>query len=269
VSLPFSDHVALLGDNAKALEQILSFLSEQVKARFCNYLEVRPTARLSSDTLRNGSNFCWHKLPLNREISDLYKSFHPSCIQRKIRRAERERLVYSEGTSEELIQQFYRLLVLTHRRHGVPPQPISWFRNLRDCLGNGIKFRVASKNGRAVASIVTLTHKKVMVYKYGCSDAKHHNLGGMIFLFWQAIQDAKSSGLDELDMGRSDWDNPGLITFKENWNAERHTLVYSVYPDASRPNLTGWRARAARGLFTIVPTVALPPLGRMLYRHFG
>jgi len=39
-----------------------------------------------------------------------------------------------------------------------------------------MKIRVASKDGRPIASILTLSWKDIMVYEYGCSDERFHNL---------------------------------------------------------------------------------------------
>ena len=198
-----------------------------------------------------------------------FRSFHKSCIQRKIRRAEREKLDYAEGRSETLIRQFYRLLLLTHQRHRLPPQPISWFRNLSECLGETMKIRIASKNGRPIAGIVTLSYKTSIVYKYGSSDSTYHRLGGMAFLLWKTIQEAKTSGFMELDMGRSDCDNSGLVAFKEHWGGKRSTLTYWRYPTGLITDPKRWGLKAAKRMFVVVPTSALPAAGRLLYRHVG
>jgi|SRR5215469_3493098 len=271
VSLPFSDHSALLVDDEEVLHQMLLSVREQVTANRWRYVELRPVRQrvLDGSDFRKAATYYWHKLSLDRDLDQIYKGFHKSCVQRKIRRAEREGLTYSEGRSAAEIEQFYRLLLLTHRRHGIPPQPLSWFRNLVDSFGPNLKIRLASKNGRALASIVTLTYKQSMVYKYGCSDAAHHNLGGMIFLLWKAIQEAKGSKLRELDLGRSDCDNPGLISFKENLGAERGMLTYCGYPERARPDPSRWDMKAARKICTRLPAPALTTMGRLLYRHMG
>ena len=56
---------------------------------------------------------------------------------------------------------------------------MSWFRNLLDCLGDQATIHLAYKEKEPVASICTLHFKRTLVYKYGCSDEKAHNLGGM------------------------------------------------------------------------------------------
>jgi len=206
---------------------------------------------------------------LSPEIGQLLRSFHKDSVQRKIRRTEREGLIYEEGRSAELLDKFYRLLLLTRRRHGLPPQPRDWFRNLMASLGESFKVRVASKEGEPIASIITLRHRDVLVYKYGCSDPRFHKLGGVALLFWKAIQEAKQDGLNEFDLGRSDHDNPGLVTFKEHWGAARSTLAYFRCPARARQTIDERYAPLARRLFARMPDGLLTLAGRLLYRHIG
>lgn len=270
VSVPFSDHAALLMSEPDDLGSLLSHLKEKVDKSNCRYVEIRPVEWEPIDPMfRESSVFYWHKVALNRELGALFHGFHKSCVQRKIRRAIREKLDYTEGRSDRLIQQFHCLLLQTQRRHHLPPQPVAWFQNLCDCLVGNIRIRIASKDGRPITGMITLSYKKSMVYKYGCSDAKYHNLGGMAFLFWKTIQEAKTCGLAELDLGRSDLDNPGLVTFKEHWGAKRTTLTYWRYPAATLSRATQWEIKAAKKIFTFAPTVALATVGRLLYRHVG
>lgn len=272
VSVPFSDHAALLLEGQNDLQEMCSFLQEKVDRKACKYVEIRPLKSPSAgaDPFGGSKLFYSHRLSLKGDLDTLFRSFHPSCVQRKVRRAEREKLDYTEGRSEKLVQQFYRLLLHSRRRYGLPPQPISWFRNLVACLGPNLKIRLASRNGTPICAILTLTHKKVIVYKYGCSDPKQHKLGGMALLFWKTIQDAKSNGFDELDMGRTDCDEPGLIAFKEHWGATRSLLTYSRYP-AVVPMTSGdtWQLKIARKVFGVVPVPTLATAGRFLYRHVG
>jgi len=271
ISVPFSDHAALLTEHGHALPELFSFLARQVETKAYRYVEIRPVPPFSVAPAGLGLSaaFYWHRLSLEKELDGLYGSFHKNCVRRKIRRAEREALTYAEGRTDKLIQHFYGLLLTTHRRHGLPPQPLSWYRNLVECLGDGIQIRVAYKNDLAVASIITLTYKRTMVYKYGCSDARYHNLGGMVYLLWRAIQDAKARGLDEMDMGRSDCDNAGLVRFKERWSAERSTLVYWGSPARLRLNPNWWSVKLARRFVQALPTAVLPALGRWSYKHLA
>jgi hypothetical protein len=181
----------------------------------------------------------------------------------------RERLNYEEGTSEIILQQFYELLVITRRRLFLPPQPLYWFRALIASLGKDLKIRVVSKDNLPVASILTISHKKTMVYKYGCSDERFNRFGGMALLFWNAIQEAKDKGLDEFEMGRSNDNKPGLISFKEHWGAVGTQLNYWRYPSPTLGIVDTWQENILRRLIPATPISALRIIGMLLYRHIG
>ncbi|MGH9512829.1 MAG: GNAT family N-acetyltransferase [Terriglobales bacterium] len=272
VSLPFSDHAALLLESQDDFQEMASLLRERVDRKRCRYIEMRPLAPSSPvvEPFAGSKLFYYHRLPLTGDLNSLFRSFHQSCVQRKVRRAEREKLDYTEGRSEKLVQLFYRLLLHSRRRYGLPPQPVSWFRNLVACMGADLKIRMASRNGTPIAAIMTLTHKTSMVYKYGCSDPRQHKLGGMALLFWKAIQEANNLGMEEFDMGRTDCDEPGLIAFKEHWGATRSLLTYWRYP-VSAPMTSGdsWQLKMARKVFGVVPVPTLATAGKFLYKHVG
>jgi lipid II:glycine glycyltransferase (peptidoglycan interpeptide bridge formation enzyme) len=268
VSLPFSDHCEPLVDQPDQLSEILSYLKQGVSAHTWRYAELRPRVAALSDQVPPTESYWLHRLDLSPTRAELFDGFHPSCVQRAIRRARREELSYEIGSSASLVTSFYRLLRLTRRRHGLPPQPLAWFQNLVVCLGDRLTIRVASKAGRPIAGLLTLSFKKTIVYKYGGSDARYHKLGGMPFLFWKLIQEAKAEGFEELDLGRSDLNQYGLTTFKDRLGACRSKLTYFRYPAvARRPK--AWKQRVARRAFELLPDPALALAGRLLYRHYG
>jgi lipid II:glycine glycyltransferase (peptidoglycan interpeptide bridge formation enzyme) len=238
----------------------------------CKYIEIRPLGLqpAGESGLAQSKSFYCHTLDLGPAAAELFHGFHKDCVQRKIHRAEREGLVCEDGRSPELLRKFYSLQITTRRRQQLPPQPFAWFRNLAACMGDKLKIRVASKDGTPVASILTLQHRRTLVYKYGCSDKAFSNLGGMQLLFWQAIQDAKSQGLMEFDLGRSDWENEGLIRFKDRLGATRSTLTYWRYPASSAAQATStWKRNAAKRIISCLPDACLSAAGNLLYRHIG
>jgi CelD/BcsL family acetyltransferase involved in cellulose biosynthesis len=272
VSLPFSDHCQPLA-GAQDMAELMDWLKASRQSKHWKYIEVRPRcpegAARASDVTKSES-YSLQVLDLSPSLDTLFRNFHKSCVQRKIQRAEREKLTYEEGRSDELLKKFYDLLLLTRRRHGLPPQPLVWFRNVVACLGDRLLIRIVSKDGQPVASIVTIQYKDVLVYKYGCSDSRFNNLGGNSLLFWRAIQDAKKNGLLKYDLGRSETDNSGLVTFKENWGAVSMPLDYYRLPARQPFHLnSGWRTRVARGVFSVMPDTLLAATGRLLYRHIG
>lgn len=270
VSLPFSDHCEPLSIDSGDLDALLLH-ARRVDGTKRKYLEIRPIFYQpgAHTSFRKSITYCLHSLDLGKSKQELFDGFHKTCVQRKIRRAEREALRYEEGNSERMLAKFYKLLLATRRRQCIPPQPLSWFRALIDAFGDDLKIRVASKDDWPIASIFTLSYKKSIVYKYGCSDVRFHRLGGMAFLFWNAIKEATDNGIQELDMGRSDVDNLGLISFKQHFGAVGKPVHYWTYP--YRPPLAlNIRDNAMLGrLVTAAPDFALKTAGKLLYRHIG
>lgn len=273
VSVPFADHCQPLVSSGDELQMLVGPLQADFRQKHYTYIEFRP---LSDEVLgldghaglKQSASFYYHSLDLRPDLDALFRGLHPSCVQRKIRRAEKEGVACEEGASDSVLQRFYSLLLLTRRRHGLPPQPFAWFRNLRDCLGNRLKIRIASKNGQPIASVLTLRYKNRMVYKYGCSDARFHRLGAMPLLFWRTIQEAKETQADELDLGRSDLQDTGLIGFKNHLGAVSSTLNYYRYPPESARSCT-FRISIVPKLVARLPGSFLRVAGKFLYRHVG
>jgi hypothetical protein len=276
ISLPFSDHCDPLLNSAADEDVFASALEQTLHREKLRYVEIRPTKPLSgkSGLFRSTQSYCFHQVDLRPDLTTLFGNCHKSSTQRKIVRAEREDLVYEAGRSEALLDAFWCLLLLTRRRHFIPPQPRAWFRNLIDCFGDALQIRVAFKDKQPVASILTLRHKDALVYKYGCSDTRFNRLGGTQLLFWRSIQEAKRAGLRVFDLGRSECDNAGLITFKDRWGGARSTLTYARISLCPPSDMFGgssakWAKRIARGVVPCLPDRILGLIGGALYRHIA
>jgi lipid II:glycine glycyltransferase (peptidoglycan interpeptide bridge formation enzyme) len=270
VSLPFSDHCDPLAENISDLDHLLAGVRKRVAEEKWAYCELRPLHLRPSASTIFGENhqYFWHAIDLRPSQDVIFRKLHNS-VQRNIRRAEREALTYEEGNSEQLLKQFYKLVVETRRRQHLPPQPMKWFRSLIANLGSNLQIRIASKDGVPIASILTLTHKKIITYKYGCSDAKMHKLGGMTLLFWNTIQQAKSADYETMDLGRSDTNNHGLAAFKEHLGGVRSNLVYWRYPNRPRVHQSSMRKVVVERIIDSAPDGVLTAAGNLLYRHMG
>ncbi len=272
VSLPFSDHCQPLTTDSAETDALIRFTID----KFCQdheRLELRPAHRVDSppfDDEHESSRYYIHWLDLTLPLPTIFNSLHKDSIQRKIRRADKERLIYKDGRSDDLLQHFYTLLMRTRRRHQLPPQPIVWFRNLLRSLGDSISIRIAFKEELPVASIITLQHRNSMIYKYGCSDERYHPLGGMPFLFWKLIEEAHAASIPILDFGRSDLDNPGLIRFKDQWGTRRTELrYYQVPPPAKERRTSGLLPKTVKAILARLPDRVLQMAGNYMYRHIG
>jgi CelD/BcsL family acetyltransferase involved in cellulose biosynthesis len=268
VSVPFADHCDPLVEREEDWSALLGAIAGAT-SRQRQYVELRPrracTERLAG--FRTAATYFLHTIDLTPDLDTLFDNMHKSTVRRKIRRAEREGLTCEEGRSDALQRAFYDLFVMTRRRHRVPPQPFEWFANLMTCLDKDATLRVAFRGSRAVGAMMTLRHNDTLVYKYGASDAAFHNLGTMPFLFWKAIQDAKTRDLRMFDLGRSDTNDAGLCQFKQRLGATAETLGYVRYPYSR--DRGAFLGRVSQNVVARMPDSIFVLAGRLIYRHLA
>ncbi len=270
VSLPFSDHCQPLVNSPQELESLLTEAKSYIKKCGQKYLELRPIDFQTSECIDLGraEEFYFHSIDLTSGLDEISVRLHTTAVKQMITRAQRENLVYSEGRDDRHLDMFYRLLLVTRQRHQIPPQPKRWFGNVLSLLGDIAKIRVAMKDGKPIASIMTLAYKNVHYYKYGCSDLRFSKMGGTQMLLWRAIQEAKEAGAELFDMGRSDPQNKGLVEFKERWGAQRKEICYYRYPSATKIG-EGSAMKLAQTVYKRIPAGLQETIGNVLYKHIG
>jgi lipid II:glycine glycyltransferase (peptidoglycan interpeptide bridge formation enzyme) len=275
VSLPFSDHCEPLCDSGAEFGFLIRDLQSALTGQHFKYLEFRPiTASFGQAADAAGfipaAKYYLHRIDLRPEPSGLFSTFHKDSVQRRVQRADRAALVEIRGTSNELLEHFYRLFLLTRRRHQLPPIPRAWFQSLIQYLRDAVEISVAYANRKPIAAILTLRFRDVVYYKYGCSDRSFNRLGAIPWLLWKAMLAARSKGALQFDMGRTEEGNPGLLKFKNHWNAQPQELIYWNFPTVSGfGQLRGWKLRAAKRVFSFMPGRLLAITGRIIYRHIG
>jgi hypothetical protein len=275
VSLPFSDHCEPLiehGDNSA----FASAIEAECRAKRRKYVELRSTRSFQMDTSLSCATtpYVLHTIELDADLDTLFANLHKSSVQRKIRKAEKEGLVYEEGSTESLLKRFYDLVVLTRRRQKLPPQPYKWFSNLLRCFGDHLTVCMVSSGNRPVAGMLTLTHKLTLTYKYGAMDYDFRWVGPMQYLFWRSIVSAKKRGLQTFDLGRSHSVQDGVITFKRRLGAQESQLYYSRYSVSGKVehafDILGTRRMQLVGplMGRLSPRV-LKGIGSLFYKHIG
>jgi len=274
VSLPFSDHCEPLCDTAADLSLLIRQIQSVFERKRWKYLAIRPCHEHSGQLGRElrfipGRKYFLHRVDLRPNLQEVFGRLDKDCVQRRIQRAEKAGLIEKCGRSGELLKEFYRLFVITRQRHNLPPTPYVWFRNLIQCQGDSLEIRVAFSCEAPVAAILTLRFRDTLYYKYGCSDVRFNKLGATPWLLWRAISAAKVWGATEFDMGRTEQDNAGLLTFKNHWAPVPAQLVYWSFPALGTDSVNGWKMKLAKRVFAHMPKSLVVVAGRLLYRHIG
>lgn len=271
ISLPFTDTVEPLGCDAGSFPLIWAFAKNLAAERGWKYLEGRGGKKWLPEAPASTSFFN-HQLDLTAGETCLLKGCDDS-VRRALRKAEHGALTIEFSQSLDSMQVFYRLLCLTRRRHGVPPQPFPFFANIcTHVLAQNLGWIVLARQGAIpVAGAVYFHQGRTAIYKFGASDERLQHLRANNLVMWQAIRKYAREGYTALDFGRSSLDNAGLRKFKLGWGTQETQSDYIRYDRATaryvtaRDESSGWHNR----LFRSLPIPLSRLAGALLYRHIA
>jgi len=214
---------------------------------------------------------------INHLYNNLHNNLHPSCIQRQIRKAQKNGVTVREGKSISDLKQFCNLHLLTRKRHGIPSQSFRFFKNLRSEFGNAFRLFIAEYEEKPVAAMILLDHilsssfflLSSSFYKYGASNQAGLRLGANPLLFWHAIKSAAESGLSELDLGRTSKWEKNLAVFKQRLGSVRKPFAYF----ASTKSISSLQQSKADSMYSKInsffPASFNQISGALLYRFLG
>ena len=266
VSLPFTDYCPLLVDG-RSIREVRAALVDELRGNRIQALELRahlpsgPRVHSYADAVR-------HTTVLGDDPDEVYTRFS-RMHQRNIRKAERAGVRVERSRSPHVMQEFYRLHLLTRRRLGVPVQPFRFFRLLLDQMVEAdLGFvLVARVNGEPAAAAVFLTWNGTMIYKYGASDPAYWDSRPNNLLFWQAIGWGCEHGYHTFDWGRTDLEDQGLRQFKDGWGAEGRPLSYSVIADTPPRESQHRMHRAVEAVIKPSPIWVCRAIGELFYKY--
>ncbi|HEX6655748.1 MAG TPA: GNAT family N-acetyltransferase, partial [Candidatus Limnocylindria bacterium] len=164
VSLPFTDAcqpLAATADDESALADALTAAATEAGVS-----GVGVRAQLAGAT-QLGEPALRHVLPLEPDPAAVYARFHPSQVQRNIRRAEREGLTVRRGSNRaDLLDTFYGLHLRTRQRQGVPIQPRRFFELIWErAISRGLGWvSIVESSGRPIAAALFLGWNGTVVY---------------------------------------------------------------------------------------------------------
>ena len=269
VCLPFSDFCGPLMFGQAGSVLALEPLARVARKRKWKYFEVRG-GKAFEHSVTPASVFYGHTLDLRIGLEELLSRVKSSA-RRALRKAERSGLSVQVAGTRMAMMEFYRLHVRTRKRHGLPPQPASFFLNIHDeVIKSGLGFVViASSGSRRISAAVFFQVGKKAIYKFGASDERFQELRGNNLVMWEGIRFLVQNGAETLHFGRTSLQNDGLRRFKLGWGIEEETISYHKFDAAARACVR--RRDTASGfqgaIFSRLPSSMNRLAGALIYPH--
>jgi CelD/BcsL family acetyltransferase involved in cellulose biosynthesis len=269
LALPYTDDCAPLYSDAASMRRLIQAATNFGRTRGWKSVEWRGGRELFDEAPASLA-FYGHSVDLEEDEDRMFARLE-SSVRRAIRKAEKGGVTVKVLQSLEAMKVFYSLQCKTRRKHGLPPQPFVFFRNIFDQIlsKNLGMIAIASCQQRPIAASVYFQLGARAVYKFGASDEAFQHLRGANVVMWEAIKWHARNGVKTLHLGRTSIGNEGLRRFKLGWGAAEHKIEYVKYDlrkncfITEADEATGWYNR----MFNVLPTGLSRLIGAMLYRH--
>jgi len=269
VSLPFSDECGLLCFNGGDGRALIQHALELGGRRGWKYFELRGDVPGDLPPTR-WKSYVGHEVNLTVGVEKLFGGFE-SSVRRAIRKAEKAGVTAHVLHTLEATKIFYALHCLTRRKHGVPPQPFSFFLNLYEhVLQKGSGFIVTAEHqGRAIAAGVFVHYGRAGLYKFGASEEGSLKLRPNDLVMWEAMKWYADRNYETFSMGRTTPSNEGLRRFKRSFGAQEKAINYFRYDQRRHGFIAGHDEKIGpvNKFVKLTPLPVLRVIGRALYPH--
>ena len=280
VSVPFATMCDPLVSTKEEFDLLWPAIEDESAKHRSKRVEIR-VRRISTDCLPTlltaSARYKHHYLPLGENADKLYRSFHQSCVRRRVEKGRRAGVIVEERQDEQSLRVFHAFLVATRRRHLLPPMPFAFFQAMYRCLSpDRASLYLAVHAGEPVGGLLALKFKDLWTSEYSGS-ADNAPPGTDQVLYWEVIQRAKSSGAGCFSFGRTSFDNTGLLDYKRRWATVEEDLTdfirrpgsTSAQGDASPKAVSLARYVNVKRLLRYAPAAVQKSFGDFCYRHLG
>lgn len=280
VSVPFATMCDPLVSTKEEFNLLWPAIEDAAGKQGSRRIEIR-TRRMSADCmpalLTASARYKHHYLALDKNTDALFRSFHQSCVRRRVEKARRAGVVVEERQDEQSLRVLHSFLVATRRRHSLPPMPFAFFQAMYRCLSpDRVALYLATHAGEPVGGLMALKFKDMWTMEYN-GDADNAPAGANQLLCWETIQRAKSSGAGYFSFGRTSLDNPSLLEYKSRWATVEEDLTDFVSLPGSVPAQVDESPKGvsvvlrgtAKRILRYAPAAVQKSFGDFCYRHLG
>ena len=269
VSLPFTDFCFPIFNNNN-YKSFFEKIINTCTSKKWQTIEFRSNNLVPENHLF-ASTYYDHKIDLDSQIDILFHQLK-SSTKRNIKKAERSGIEVKICDSYKSVIDYYKLHCKTRKKHGVPPQPFNFFRNIfKFVIAKGYgKIFLAYYTNKVIAGAIYFQFGDQVIYKFGASDKKYQLLRANNLVMWEAIRYYNIDGFKTLFLGRTDIDNNGLRRFKKDMNAEERTVDYYIFDIKNNEFLKANQiSKKYYNILNKMPIVLLKLIGLIIYKHTG
>ena len=275
IALPFSDYCDAIVESAEQWEALTRCLLDRQIPMVLRCLHNDIPLQDSRFTLYNRAK--WHGMDIRAEEDSLWSQLHSSA-RRAVRKAEKNGISIRVAETKADLEAFFRMhLRIRKYKYRLLAQPYRFFENIwENCIatGKGVVILAMYRN-MPIAGTMFLEWKDVLVYKFSVSDAEYLAHRPADLIVWEAVRYAKQRNLTSIDFGLSDWDQEGLIRFKNKFATEEKTLSFLMRPVHGLPTesqkMTKQMLHRLTSIFTddTIPDDITNKAGELLYQYFS
>lgn len=270
VSLPFSDSCDLLNNSIEKLQILINHVIAHGQRTNWKYIEFR--SRFFPESSPPSEVFVTHDIDLNQPAEKLWNKLKDTN-RRNIKKALKYGLKVNFENSLESLNNFYQLQVITRKRHGLPPQPFKFFYNIhQEILAKKLGI-IASiyYQKKMIAASIFFNFQRQAIFKFGASDHRYHHLRPNNLIMWESIIWLRENHNEILNLGRTDPEDAGLLSYKRSWGGIEDQLNYFRYDLKKNKYIkTDHHLSNALNKYTrYLPSSLLKLIGNIAYRHIS
>lgn len=151
----------------------------------------------------------------------------PRKQRAEVRRAQTFGLDVAIGRGEGDQADHYAVYAESVRNLGTPVFPRALFREMLAAWGEDADILTVRKDGRPVASVLSLYHAGTVYPYWGGGTAEARALRANEHMYFELMRHAAARGCTRFDFGRSKV-GTGPYAYKKNWGFEPEPLTYAV-----------------------------------------
>jgi hypothetical protein len=221
VSLPFADVCESISPSGDDFRMMANAAMKYGRDKGWKTLEWRGNVTNFNGAPPSSVHYT-HALDLGGGEDKIFSEIR-SSTRRNINKAIKDQVKVKIAGSMKAMATYYRLHCITRKDHGLPPQPLSFFKKIFEhmiCGGNGF-IALAYMKEICIAGAVYLHFGNQAIFKFGASDRKYHCLRPNNMVMWLSIRECIKRGVRTFNFGRTEIYNQGFSSTKQDGSPMR------------------------------------------------